>query len=432
MVKKSIKEEKITKKNSLKENIVSEEWKKIKLGNLFNISSSRRVLQSQWKSNGVPFYRGREITALSKNGEVDNKLFISKELYNEYASKYGIPKTSDIMITAIGTIGNSYVVKETDKFYFKDASVLWLNKKSDVDSEFINYWLKSREFFQQLDKGNGSTVDTLTVERLQNVLCTLPTSPEQKQIVEVLSDTYDLINNLERLLKKKKNIKQGVMQELLTGKRRLEGFSGEWSYKTFEELFDFLKTGSNSRDELSRSEDFGYIHYGDIHTKWDQFLDCDNEEIPSISKEKVKNLPFLQDWDLIVADASEDYVGIGACILLKNIKNKKIVSGLHTILLRSDKTKLSPYYSVYLMSIRDVKDKLIKIATGISVYGLTKNQLKKVEVYLPNDINEQLEIGKIFSDMDSEIKELETQKDKYIMTKQRMMQKLLTGEIRLK
>lgn len=165
--------------------------RRVKLGELFRIGSSKRVLQSQWKTEGVPFYRGREITRLAENGFVNNELFISEELYSEYRSKSGVPVTGDIMITAIGTIGNSYVVREDDSFYFKDASVLWLHRTSDVSSEFINYWLKSPLFLEQLDRGNGATVDTLTIQKLQSVEISVPSFPEQRRIVAILDEAFD-------------------------------------------------------------------------------------------------------------------------------------------------------------------------------------------------------------------------------------------------
>lgn len=165
--------------------------RRVKLGELFRIGSSKRVLQSQWKTEGVPFYRGREITRLAENGFVNNELFISEELYSEYRSKSGVPVTGDIMITAIGTIGNSYVVREDDRFYFKDASVLWLHRTSDVSSELINYWLKSPLFLEQLDRGNGATVDTLTIQKLQSVEISVPSFPEQRRIVAVLDEAFE-------------------------------------------------------------------------------------------------------------------------------------------------------------------------------------------------------------------------------------------------
>lgn len=171
--------------------------KLIKLTDVFRVGSSKRVLKADWKESGVPFYRGREITRLSKTGFADNELFISESHFAELSARYGVPIADDIMVTAIGTIGNTYIVNESDRFYFKDASVLWLHKKAEVDSRFIDYWLKSDFFFEQLDKGNGATVDTLTIEKLSNVELLLPSPEVQREIVEKLDRAFTDINLLE-------------------------------------------------------------------------------------------------------------------------------------------------------------------------------------------------------------------------------------------
>lgn len=166
-------------------------WVDKRLEDFFKVCSSKRVLKSQWKKEGVPFYRGREITALSKEGSVDNELFISESHYQELAGKSGVPKKGDIVITAIGTIGNSYIVNEQDRFYFKDASVLWLKKEAEVSSEFINYWLSSPWMKSQLDEGKGATVDTLTIGKLQSLSIKMPPLPEQRRIVGILDEAFD-------------------------------------------------------------------------------------------------------------------------------------------------------------------------------------------------------------------------------------------------
>lgn len=176
--------------------------KTVKLGDVIDISSSRRVLKSQWKSEGVPFYRGREITRLSKTGVADNELYITEKLYEDFSSKSGVPKAGDIMVTAIGTIGNTYIVKQTDKFYFKDASVLWLKLRSEnTNSRYIDYWFSSSHFFEQLEQ-NGTTVNTLTIRSLQNVSITLPSSEEQKRTVEILDGAFEKIDQAIALSQK--------------------------------------------------------------------------------------------------------------------------------------------------------------------------------------------------------------------------------------
>ena len=165
-------------------------WKTVKLGERFKIRSSKRVLQSEWKTEGVPFYRGREVTILSKSGVVDNELFISEGHFKELSAKYGVPAAGDIILTAIGTIGNAYVVKPNDRFYFKDASVLWITACAEYDSNFVNYWIKSDHFKGQLDSGNGATVDTLTLDKLKSIEIPLPPPAEQKRIVALLDEAF--------------------------------------------------------------------------------------------------------------------------------------------------------------------------------------------------------------------------------------------------
>ena len=101
---------------------IPESWCWTTLGELFDIVSSKRVLQSDWQRTGIPFYRAREIVRLSYEGYVDNDLFITEEHYNNLKKSYGVPEPSDIMLSAVGTIGRAYVVRNNDVFYYKETS----------------------------------------------------------------------------------------------------------------------------------------------------------------------------------------------------------------------------------------------------------------------------------------------------------------------
>ena len=102
---------------------------KVKISDLYDVGSSKRVFQSEWRDSGVPFYRAREIAKLASDGYVDNDLFIDEELYNAYSERYGKPQPGDIMITGVGTLGVCYIVKPNDRFYFKDGNILWFKQK---------------------------------------------------------------------------------------------------------------------------------------------------------------------------------------------------------------------------------------------------------------------------------------------------------------
>ena len=197
-------------------------WDEMQLSALYKIGSSKRVLKSEWKSDGVPFYRGREVTRLAADGFVDNELFISEEHFAALSNEYGVPEAGDIVITAIGTIGNAHVVQSSDRFYFKDASVLWMKRTADVCSEFIRFWLKSSLFFDQLDRGNGATVDTLTIQKLQSVELRLPQLEEQMKIVTKLKALTEETQRLARIYEQKLAALEALKKSLLH-----KAFAGE-------------------------------------------------------------------------------------------------------------------------------------------------------------------------------------------------------------
>ena len=196
-------------------------YRTCKIKDLFRVGSSKRVLKSDWKTSGVPFFRGREISRLSKTGNAENELFISEEHYIELAKNYGVPVVGDIMITAIGTIGNTHIVKADDRFYFKDASVLWLHNQKDANAKFVDYFLKSELFFDQLDKGNGATVDTLTIEKLSNVSINIPSLEKQSEIVARLDTAFLEIEKMRNQIGVQKDFVGMLRQSLLS-----EAFSG--------------------------------------------------------------------------------------------------------------------------------------------------------------------------------------------------------------
>jgi len=139
------------------------EW--VELGEICEITSSKRVFQSEWKKEGVPFYRAREIVKLSENGFVDNELFITEEMFRDYSAKYGAPREGDLMVTGVGTLGICYRVRKNDRFYFKDGNIIWLkNFNNKVDSKYIKL-LFSADLIAGQIKGfaQGGTVGTYTI-----------------------------------------------------------------------------------------------------------------------------------------------------------------------------------------------------------------------------------------------------------------------------
>ena len=176
---------------------IPESWKWVRWGEIVNIVSARRVHQSDWKTKGVPFYRAREIAKLADNGFVNNELFISEELYEEF-SKTGFPSSGDLMVTAVGTLGKCYIVKDSDKFYYKDASVICLENYAHLFPKYLRFIMDSEMLKNQIrSNSGGTTVATLTMVRMEQYMLPLPPLPEQKRIVAKLEELLPLCERLK-------------------------------------------------------------------------------------------------------------------------------------------------------------------------------------------------------------------------------------------
>lgn len=163
-------------KNSRFENGIPEGWKIERLGNLFEITSSKRVFEEDYVNEGIPFYRSKEIIELSNNQEITTELFISNELYAKFKNKFGVPKENDILITSVGSIGNSYQVRKDDIFYFKDGNLTWIKSSSKKAlSKYLIYWLKSDLGKNTLISSTiGTSQSALTIEKLRAIKILVP------------------------------------------------------------------------------------------------------------------------------------------------------------------------------------------------------------------------------------------------------------------
>lgn len=208
-----------------------------------------------------------------------------------------------------------------------------------------------------------------------------------------------------------------------------------WTTPQISEVFQFIKTTSFSRNQLNYNEESEvfYIHYGDIHATYKKpILDFENEiQVPRLNEgvELPNNIQYLIDGDVIIADASEDYEGVGEAIEMKNLNGKKVISGLHTFALRDFKDKTAVGFRGYIFKNINVKKALKTIATGSKVYGVSKGNIQKFKIVLP-PLPEQQKIAQILSTWDKAItsqEQLITQKQQL---KKGLMQQLLTGKKR--
>jgi len=181
----------------------------------------------------------------------------------------------------------------------------------------------------------------------------------------------------------------------------------DWKLISYGKAFKFLTSATYSRAQLTESGEIKYIHYGDIHTKCNHILDFEKIELPAISRELLKNYPLVKEGDVIVTDASEDYEGVGKSVEVKNVRNLKIISGLHTFLLRDKNNHIAKGFKAYIHLNRLVKKQMDTLATGIKVYGISRTNLKLIKIPLPSTKSEQAAIAKTLNDADELIVHLE-------------------------
>jgi len=310
-------------------------------------------------------------------------------------------------------------------------------KLSDFDEKLDGYYFYlyfSNKFFNRIMSMTAkSSVDSVRMEMIADMLIPLPAKPEQQAIAQALRDADTLITGLEKLITKKRNIKQGTMQKLLTGKKRLPGFSGQWEVEPLGNIFKFSGGFSASRDQLS-SEGYCYLHYGDIHKSSKMFIDVQAEyqNIPklNIPLKRVSNASLLSDGDVVFVDASEDDEGTSKHIVVINKDDTPYISGLHTIVAKCKTSALDHTYRRYCFQTRDIKRQFYFYAVGTKVSGISKTNIAKIFIPILPPL-EQTAIAQVLSDMDAEIENLEHKLTKYKDIKQGMMQELLTGRTRL-
>ena len=216
---------------------------------------------------------------------------------------------------------------------------------------------------------------------------------------------------------------------------RFPSYSSEWHSYTLGEILTFYSTNSFSREKLNYDTgSVKNIHYGDIHTKFPSIVSVsDNKDIPFINNEidlsKYSEDQYLQNGDLIIADASEDYEDIGKAIEVKNIDDEKVLAGLHTILARDNNNITVNGFKAYLFSTNSLKTKIKIIANGISVLGISKNSLSKLTVNVPSK-NEQNDVVDFISLIDNKIELLEQKHQYYLDFKKFLMQQIFAQKLR--
>ena len=417
--------------------MIPEDWEVKQIGDLNPfVTSGSRGWAAFYSDRGAPFIR---ITNLSRDSiylDLEDLRLVSLPQEASEGIRTQL-QDHDVLISITADIGIIGLVSEgvPKPAYINQHIALVRFDPSIIAPKFVSYFLaseKPQKLFRALtDSGAKAGMSLLTVQKVY--LALPPTKAEQEAIAEALSDADALIESLEQLIAKKRHIKQGAMQELLSGKKRLPGFSGEWEVKLLGDLFNFSGGFSASRDQLS-TDGHCYLHYGDIHKSSKTYIDvrAEYQDIPKLDMplKRISSGSLLDDGDVVFVDASEDDEGTSKHVVVVNKDNTPYISGLHTIVAKSKFDNLDHIYRRYCFQTAAIKQQFYFFAVGTKVSGISKTNIAKVTLPVPSK-PEQAAIATILSDMDAEIAALEAKLAKTRSLKQGMMHNLLTGRIRL-
>lgn len=296
--------------------------------------------------------------------------------------------------------------------------------KKGILPEFLNAWTSgsaSRRYFLVAGK-QTTNLASINKSSLGGLPIALPCPSEQQKIAEALNELDSLIQSLNELTAKKRDIKQAAMQELLTGKRRLPGFEGEWEVKRLGDIGTFFKGSGVTRDQ-SQGGQLACIRYGELYTAHDNII----REVCSWISPTVAEAAFdLRTGDILFAGSGETKEDIGKCAAFVN--HIEAYAGGDIVILRP--RGCDSRFLGYFLNCSSIARQKASRGQGDAVVHISSSALSGIVIKIP-DRQEQTSIADILVEMDAEIDMLEQQLSKTRALKQAMMQELLTGRIRL-
>jgi type I restriction enzyme, S subunit len=401
--------------------LIPEDWEINHIINYWTILDCKHIT-AKFVRNGIPIASICEVQ--SKFVDLSNANQTTLYFYNHLIEGGRKPLTGDLIFSRNATVGEVAQVVGTHPPFAMGQDVCILKKKSpEYSTDYLQNTIKSPIIAKQLlDLMVGSTFKRVNVEQIKNLFIPWPSLPEQTAIATALSDVDALISGLDRLIEKKRAIKQAAMQELLTGKRRLPGFSGEWIKKPLSEIGTLIKGKGVKKDDVIPN---GHpcIRYGELYTHHNDSIKKIYSYIPD---EIAKTSQKIKNGDILFAGSGETAEDIGKCAAY--LFDNEAYAGGDVIIFSP--IKQNSKFLGYLLNFPMVSRQKAKMGQGDAIVHISTKSLSQIEIPLPS-LPEQTAIATVLSDMDAEISALEARRAKTLSLKQGMMQELLTGRIRL-
>lgn len=401
--------------------VIPEDWDVHTIDEIASVTSGKRLpLGSSLVQNSTPhpYIRVTDMRPgtvdLAEIRYVPESVFPAIKRYRIY--------TDDLFISVAGSLGIvGKVPKELDGANLTENADRITNIACSQD--FLLHVLMSPLIQNVIDSiQTVGAQPKLALTRIRKFVVPQPPLPEQRAIAGALSEIDALLSGLDRLIAKKRDLKQAVMQRLLTGQTRLPGFQGEWEVKWLGDIGTFFK-GCGVKKDQSQSGDLPCIRYGEIYTHHHDHIRSFNSRI---STGVAKTATRLKTGDLLFAGSGETKAEIGKCVAF--LHDCDAYAGGDIVILRP--TGVDSMFMGYYCNTPPIVAQKASKGQGDAVVHISASALASVSVTLPS-LAEQSAIAVILADMDAEIYALEARRDKTRALKQGMMQELLTGRTRL-
>lgn len=384
--------------------MVNTKWKEVSVKDLMKIETGSRNTEDKIDNGQYPFF--------VRSQTVEH---IDSFHYN-----------CEAVLTAGDGVGTGKVFHYINGKFDAHQRVYVMSQFKDVLGKYFYYWF-SKNFFAEVAKYTAkSSVDSVRKQMIAGMVLLLPSAEEQQKIVGILSDIDTLITNLQKLIQKKKDIRQGTMQMLVTGKKRLDGFSGDWvkinlaknsrlkarigwqgltTAEYLDEGYSYLITGTDFKD--------GRINWNGCHyVNYDRYVQDPNIQV--------------SNGDLLLTKDGT----IGKVAYISDLNRPATLnSGVFVVKPITD--AYTAHFMFYVLKSSVFKDFLQQLSAGSTINHLYQKDLVKFDLYVPPTTEEQEAITGILFDMDLDIYKLEEKLSKYQKIKQGMMEELLTGKVRL-
>ena len=391
-----------------------EEWKECKLGDICNISSSKRIFAEEYVSSGIPFYRGKEIIEKHNKNTVSSELFITHERFAEIKSKFPVPQIDDILLTSVGTLGIPWLVNESN-FYFKDGNLTWFRSNTEkVNPKFLYYWFESNYAKNQIDSMCiGSTQKALTIDTLSKFSINLPPLPTQQKIAAILSSLDDKIELNNKINTHLEQQAQALFKNWFVDKYEKEGTIGDYCA---------VKSGFAFKSAWWQEEGIKVIRIGDIEQG------CLNlETCAHIANDKIEIAKdfIVQGGDLVIAMTGAT---IGKFSMIPKTQEPILVNQrVGKFFLGNNPIEKVPFIYCTLKQ-EEVITEFINRGQGSAQSNISTGDILSIPCWIPNK-NEIDNFNKTIQPMFETIISNQEENRKLSVLRDSLLPKLMNGEI---